>query len=217
MRIGLSEYLKSNGQFAYMGGGVFRSIDEKRKAYRRDDDPAIHALLSLSSTNRGKELAMSMMQQGSAYLYAVNQMLMQSQRNVIRIFPAVMKCAGDCAFDSLRAEGAFLVSGRMKGGKTSQVSVESIAGKGCTLRIYDVPDKPVLKLRDSKGKIIEAARIDKNTWRFPTRKGMKYYWSRSGKAKPIELKPGKVSGVKEFTDYRGNTITYGKRGHLYEK
>ena len=107
-------------------------------------------------------------------------------------------------------------SGRMRNGKTSQVSVKSLVGGTCTLRIYDVPDKSVLELRDAKGKVIEAARVDKNTWRFPTRKGMTYYWSRSGRAKLIQLKPGKVSGVKEITDYRGNTITYGRKGHLCE-
>ena len=217
MDIGISEYLKPNGMFAYMGGGLFRSIDKKRRAYMRDDDPAIHALFSLSSTSRGKQLAMSMLQQGSAYLYSINQMLMQSQGGIIRIFPAVLHCVGDCAFDPLRAEGAFLISARRKNSKTAQVGIKSLAGKLCKLRIYDVADSPALKLIDSKGNAVNAERIDKNTWEFPTRKGMTYHWSRSGKAKPIELKPGKVSGIKEITDYRGNTITYGKKGHLYDK
>ena len=217
MDTGIGEYLKTNGMFAYYGGDYFRSIEEKRKAYMRDDDPAIHALFTMSSTKRGKQLAMSMLQQASAFIYAMNQMLMQSQGGIIRIFPAVMKCVGDCAFDSLRAEGAFLVSGRQKENRTEQVSVKSLAGSICKLRIYDIIDSATLKITDSKGNAIEAVRIEKNTWQFPTKKGETYFWSRNGKPEKIELLAGNISGVKEIRDSRGNVITYGRKGHLYEE
>ena len=58
-------------------------------------------------------------------------MLMQSQGNVIRVFPAWDKTVGDAAFFSLRARGAFLVSAEMREKETAYVIIRSLAGNKC--------------------------------------------------------------------------------------
>jgi len=63
----------------------------------------------------------------------VQEMLLQSYTGAIRVFPAVPKDWQDVSFRKLRAEGAFVVSARREGGRTT--SVEVLAEKGGTLRV----------------------------------------------------------------------------------
>jgi alpha-L-fucosidase 2 len=64
---------------------------------------------------------------------AVQEMLLQSHRKVVRIFPAVPEKWQNIRFTTLRAQGAFLVSAERIDGKTRQVEV--LSEKGGTLRI----------------------------------------------------------------------------------
>ena len=64
---------------------------------------------------------------------AVQEMLLQSQRGLIRIFPAVPEHWDDVAFTTLRAEGAFLVSARRRGGVTDRVEITAEQGGRCRL------------------------------------------------------------------------------------
>ncbi len=61
------------------------------------------------------------------------EMLLQSQGNVIRVFPAWDSNVGDAAFFSLRARGAFLVSAEMRQSQTAYVIIRSLAGNKCTV------------------------------------------------------------------------------------
>ena len=63
----------------------------------------------------------------------IQQMLLQSQRGLMQVFPAVPDSWQDVSFSQLRTEGAFLVSARREGGKTVQVDIES--EKGGVLRL----------------------------------------------------------------------------------
>jgi alpha-L-fucosidase 2 len=63
----------------------------------------------------------------------LQEMLLQSYSGTIRVFPAVPAGWKDASFESLRAEGAFLVSAERNGGRTQ--SVEIVAEKGGTLRL----------------------------------------------------------------------------------
>jgi len=65
---------------------------------------------------------------------AVLDMLIQSWGGVIRFFPACPDAWRDVAFYDLRAEGAFLVSGRRTAGKTSFLSIRSLAGEPCRIK-----------------------------------------------------------------------------------
>lgn len=64
---------------------------------------------------------------------SLHDMLIQSWGGKIRVFPAVPSAWADVSFDSLRAEGAFLVSAVRRGGRTATVAVRSLAGEPCRL------------------------------------------------------------------------------------
>jgi alpha-L-fucosidase 2 len=63
-----------------------------------------------------------------AFASGIQEMLMQSQTNVVRIFPAVPPTWQNIAFDNLRAEGAFLVSAKMEMGTVTHVRIFSEQG-----------------------------------------------------------------------------------------
>ncbi len=61
----------------------------------------------------------------------INEMLLQSQGNVIRVFPSWDEKTGDAAFFSLRARGAFLVSAEMRDAETAYILIRSLRGNVC--------------------------------------------------------------------------------------
>ena len=60
---------------------------------------------------------------------SLQDMLLQSHGDLIRVFPAVPGAWKEAVFHNLRAEGAFLVSAARKAGKTQWVRVKSLAGE----------------------------------------------------------------------------------------
>ena len=68
-----------------------------------------------------------------AFAAGIQEMLLQSHAGVVRVFPAVPAAWTDVAFDSLRAEGAFLVSAAIKRGKVVEVRI--VSEKGGRLRL----------------------------------------------------------------------------------
>jgi alpha-L-fucosidase 2 len=58
----------------------------------------------------------------------VQEMLLQSHRGRIEVFPAVPALWRDAAFATLRAQGAFLVSAERRDGVTRRVEVTSERG-----------------------------------------------------------------------------------------
>lgn len=68
---------------------------------------------------------------------SIMELLIQSWGNKIRIFPAVPEKWEDAAFYHLRAQGGFLVSASRKQGKTEWVSVKSLSGEPCIIKIPD--------------------------------------------------------------------------------
>jgi len=86
-----------------------------------------------------------------AYASAVQEMLLQSHRGVIEVFPAVPDSWNDASFHQLRAEGAFVISSKMENGKVKSISV--VSEKGGELRLRNVfenfqVDKSVHQLID---------------------------------------------------------------------
>ncbi len=63
----------------------------------------------------------------------LQEMLLQSYSGILRLFPAVPASWQDTQFESLRAEGAFLVSAERKGGKNLRVSILAEKAGTCTL------------------------------------------------------------------------------------
>ncbi len=76
-----------------------------------------------------------------AFAAGVQEMLLQSHRNMIEVFPAIPSNWRDVSFTDLRGRGAFLVSATMVDGAVSQISIKS--EKGGTLRLR-LPDKDMI-------------------------------------------------------------------------
>jgi alpha-L-fucosidase 2 len=68
-----------------------------------------------------------------SYNTCVQDMLLQSWGNKIRVFPALPDDWKEVAFHDFRAEGAFLISARRENGKTSFVRIKSLAGEPCVI------------------------------------------------------------------------------------
>ncbi len=63
-----------------------------------------------------------------AFAAGIQEMLLQSHTDVIRIFPAIPNDWKDVSFNQLRAQGAFLISAEMKNGKVTHVVITAIKG-----------------------------------------------------------------------------------------
>lgn len=66
---------------------------------------------------------------------AIHEMLLQSWNGIIRVFPAVPSAWQEASFHHLRTEGAFLVSAMRQNGQTQFVTVTSLAGEPCRLKL----------------------------------------------------------------------------------
>jgi hypothetical protein len=65
---------------------------------------------------------------------SLNDMLLSSWGDRIRVFPGVPDAWRDISFHNLRTQGAFLVSAARKNGQTQWVRVKSLAGEPCRIR-----------------------------------------------------------------------------------
>jgi hypothetical protein len=65
---------------------------------------------------------------------SLQEMLIQSWGDVIRVFPAVPAEWKDVSFQNLRAEGAFLVTAVRKDGATGWIRIKSLAGEPCKVK-----------------------------------------------------------------------------------
>ena len=63
----------------------------------------------------------------------LQEMLLQSHRGAIRVFPAVPASWKDVSFTSLRAQGAFLVSAERAGGVVTRVEIVAETGGNCRI------------------------------------------------------------------------------------
>jgi alpha-L-fucosidase 2 len=68
---------------------------------------------------------------------SVMELLIQSWRGKIRVFPAVPDDWKDASFDQLKAQGGFLVSASRSKGKTQWIKVKSLVGKPCIVKVPD--------------------------------------------------------------------------------
>jgi len=90
MDVGLSEFLKPNGMFTIVSNGVFRTFGDKRAAYDFGDQPrAQWVIVAAGNTRHGRNRHFQFLEGPSAFLCIINEMLLQSHRGVLRVFPAV--------------------------------------------------------------------------------------------------------------------------------
>lgn len=100
------------------------------------DLKSIHDLIG-GHKIRSKPFFQMGMEAMSEYSTTVNEMLLQSNEDKIRVFPAIpsnWKESDDIAF-TLRARGAFIVSSRMdKQGNIQQIGIKSLQGNTCRIQ-----------------------------------------------------------------------------------
>ena len=69
-----------------------------------------------------------------AFAAGIQEMLIQSHTGIIHIFPAIPESWKDVSFNTLRTEGAFLVSAQRKGGTIEKVEIVSEKGGICKMK-----------------------------------------------------------------------------------
>ena len=93
-----------------------------------------------------------------AFASGIQEMLLQSHAGIIRVFPAVPPSWKDVSFASLRAEGAFLVSARMRAGRVVEVGI--VAEKGGRIRLENAfPDGAYAAAGASPGSVESAGPV----------------------------------------------------------
>jgi alpha-L-fucosidase 2 len=70
-----------------------------------------------------------------AFASGIHEMLLQSHTGIVRIFPAIPESWKEVSFQTLRTEGAFLVSATRENGACTRVEI--FAEKGGLLRLED--------------------------------------------------------------------------------
>ena len=101
-----------------------------------------------------------------SYNTCVQDMLLQSWGDKIRVFPALPDSWKDVAFHDFRAEGAFLISARRENGITSFVRIKSLAGEPCII----CPAMDGAPRINSKNDI-KVKEIEKGCYRLDIRQG----------------------------------------------
>ncbi|MBJ2175929.1 hypothetical protein JBL43_16865 [Aureibaculum sp. A20] len=98
---------------------------------------------------------------------SIMEFQLQSWGDKIRVFPAVPDAWKDASFQNLRAQGGFLVSAKRNDSKTEWVSIKSLSGKPCVLKVLDWTNA----IQISKGKKIEIVKNSENEFRIDLKKG----------------------------------------------
>ncbi len=122
--------------FAWLGSLSARALDGKKAAdaLRLFADcfclpNSFHANGDQSKTGKSRFTYRPFTLEGNfAFAAGLQEMLLQSHHDLIRVFPAVPPDWKDVRFERLRAEGAFLVSGEMKTGRVREVRIFSEKG-----------------------------------------------------------------------------------------
>jgi alpha-L-fucosidase 2 len=105
-----------------------------------------------------------------AFAQGVQELLLQSRKGYIQVFPAVPKSWGNVSFNDLRTEGAFLISGNKENGVPTKVKV--YAEKAGVLRIklpfktYVVKDLPAGTVKMGEDGIAEVKLKKRQTITF---------------------------------------------------
>lgn len=97
---------------------------------------------------------------------SIQDMVLQSWGDTIRVFPAVPAAWSDLVIDDLRTEGAFLIGAERQKGATRWITVTSLAGE--PLRLLTDLDRPVATI---DGKSVRIRRDDKGVLLFDLPKG----------------------------------------------
>jgi len=116
----------------------------------------------------------------------LQDMLIQSWGERIRVFPGVSKDWRDAVFHNLRAEGAFLVSAVRKEGQTAWVHVQSLAGEPCVLQQADFGGETPKVLANREMELIA---VSPGVWSLDINKGESAVLYAGAEAPRLEIAP----------------------------
>jgi len=176
------------------------------KALLRDGEGALDSLnrvipfLGASTMYyEGGEAALPVMETPLHAAATIQDMLLQSWGDRIRVFPALPKKWKDVCFHDLRAEGSFLVSAVRSEGKTIWVRIKSLAGERCILQTDC--ENPVAY---RNGEDIALQRLEDGLYALPLGKGEEIILRAADFSGPLAFGPAKsdvphenVFGVKK--------------------
>jgi hypothetical protein len=123
---------------------------------------------------------------------SLQDMILTSWGNKIRVFPGVPAAWKDISFDRLRTEGAFLVSAVRKDGKVCFIRIESLAGEPCRL---------VTDMVDPKGAGVTVKKVGEKDYEMNLKKGQSVILTSGGVATDLTIAP--VAPQKDRENYYG--------------
>ena len=132
----------------------------------------------------------------------LNEMLLQSYDNVLRVFPAVPASRWDNTAFTLYAKGGFRVTSEMAGGKIKYISIVSL--KGATCRVWNVFGEGKVQLEDSGQNPVFYSE-EQGILTFQTVKGERYILFHE------KLEQEKLTKYRCFTPKNLKTCRYGTR------
>ena len=120
---------------------------------------------------------------GFAAAAAILETLLQSHHDLIRVFPTAHPTWRNAAFFRLRAEGAFIVSARMRNREVAFVEIESEAGGRCRVRNPFGSDGLLRDLNPRAAQRNRRAtrRLQGDVFEFAARRGGRYVLTPAGK------------------------------------
>ena len=123
---------------------------------------------------------------------SLQDMILTSWGNKIRVFPGVPAAWNDITFDRLRTEGAFLVSAVRKDSRVCFIRIESLAGEPCRL---------VTDMADPKGAGVTVKNVGENDYELDLKKGQSVILTPGGAATDLTIAP--VDSRKDRENYYG--------------
>ena len=205
--VGVADFVKSNGMFAYIGGRIFDSIEAKRRGYAVEDTQP-HSLLSQSGCKRARDAGMSMVQSGGGFMFSLLETMLQSHRRQIKLFPCMLKFMGNAAsFHDLKAEGGLTVSAGWAEGEVLWFKIvcgpEDYHG---SLRLFG--KTAVDSLRLASGKVLK--KIGDDTFALDLAAGQSICWGEAADTCAVPCHPCEI---KRYVD--DIAFDYGRKGTYF--
>jgi len=117
--------------------------------------------ISTMGMGGSKDREIMQIEAGMAAITAVQEMLVQNVKGVIRIFAGVPESWKSVSFRGMRAEGAFLIDAKRKAGRTVKVKV--LSEKGSHLKMENNIAETVLVKRRGREEVVSGEIIELDT------------------------------------------------------
>ncbi|MBP0903875.1 glycoside hydrolase family 95-like protein [Mariniflexile gromovii] len=137
---------------------------------------------------------------------SVMELQLQSWGDKIRVFPAIPDSWDRASFKNLRASGGFLVSANRQEKQTQWVSVTSLVGKPCVIKVPDWEEAYQI----SEGTKIKIEKISENEFAIDLKKGETIVLASNQRLKDISIIPimHSKSEINQYGVKKGKSLKY---------